>query len=70
MSLSKTEWRSIPTDVAVPFGIGADISKYDLIKNVFDAMISKHDDIADHVIPLIEEVEEIILWFNLRACDH
>ena len=45
----------------MPFGIGADISKYDLIKNVFDAMISKHDDIADHVIPLIEEVEEIIL---------
>ena len=63
VSLSKTELMSMPTDLTFPAGIG--ISKDDLIKNVSDSMINKHNETSDQMLALIEEEEEMNVQFNL-----
>ena len=45
----------MPTSLALRFGTG--ISKNDLIKNLPDAMITKHKETADKTLALIEENE-------------
>ena len=55
ISLSKPELRSMAADLTLPFG--TEISKDDLIKNVFDVMILKKVETAGQMLSVIENEE-------------